>query len=91
MGIECDIVGIEPADEKFKQMKSIWDACKAAGVKVPDEVSKFFEGVPPDDAGVTVYFDSDVFRWQDDYRSGFQVDLESLDPSITMLRFEISS
>ncbi len=35
-----------PPNDRFTQMKSILDACQAAGVSVPPEVSSFFEGSP---------------------------------------------
>jgi len=67
------VVGFRPPDEKWKKMKAVWDACEAAGAKIPDEVSDFFDGEEPDARGVEVDLEeSDVAKkWRDDGREGF--------------------
>lgn len=37
-----EIVGIMPADEHYKKMLQVFDACKAAGIECPEAVSNFF-------------------------------------------------
>lgn len=46
--------GFKPPDARWETMKAVWDACKAADIEVPDEVSTFFGGKEPDLAGVQV-------------------------------------
>lgn len=46
--------GFKPPDEKWEQMKAIWDACNAARVVVPPEVNAYFCGEDPDLGGVPV-------------------------------------
>lgn len=54
MGMSTHVVGFIPPDEKWQKMKAVWDACRAAGVEVPEDVCDFFEGGEPDPAGVEV-------------------------------------
>ena len=99
MGMSTEVVGIKPPDEKWKQMKAVYDSCKAAGVETPMEVSEFFGFDPPDDAGVLVEMAhmSDprhpkikftaVTPYSDDSGNGFEVVLAKVDPEIKVLRF----
>lgn len=101
MGVSTYIVGIKPADEKWKQMKAIWDACAKADVAIPDEVDEFFDGEEPDDEGVVVPLGS-LYRikdlgdrqtedglsyYQRDGTSGFELELSKLPKDIKKLRF----
>jgi phage terminase large subunit-like protein len=47
MGVSYDVVGIKPADEKYTQMKNIYELCERANVQVPKEVREFFRGTMP--------------------------------------------
>jgi len=97
MGMSMNVVGIKPADEKYQRMISARDACRAAGVPIPEEVRDFFGGDPDeaDPSGVTIYFKPGasypphvgVVPYQYGERQGFEVDLRSLDPDIKILRF----
>ncbi len=86
------VLGFKPADEKWNKMKEVWDACKSADVRPPDEVLDFFSHVYPGDSpGMEVQLDSSaVEEWNDDYRSGYQVNLEHLPSDVKYLRFIIS-
>jgi len=101
MGMSTHVVGFRPPDEKWRKMKAVWDACKAAETDPPVEVEDFFGGDEPDEAGVEVRLDplllddnkaklGVVVDWEDDMREGLEVDLEKLRanfPSVTKLRF----
>jgi len=79
MGISTRVVGFVPPDEKFKQMKEIFDACDKAGINPPDEVWKFFNYDRPCDAGVEVDIENYVEKvWPWRQTDGFQIDLERL-------------
>jgi hypothetical protein len=41
--------GVKPLNEKYEQMKAVWDACKDAELAVPKEVLDFFEMKYEDD------------------------------------------
>lgn len=60
MSMSTSVVGFRPPDAKWKKMKAIYDACDEAGVSIPDEVDSFFNGEPPDDAGVRVKLERDA-------------------------------
>jgi hypothetical protein len=88
------VVGIKPPDEKWRQMKAVYDACIEAEVEIPEEVREFFEHDTPDDAGVVIDLDDDyapspaVSKWSDGKeRSGFEVKLEELPEGIKIIRF----
>lgn len=54
MGADLIIEGFRPVDEEWKKMKAVYDACKAAGVEVPEEVNEFFNWEKPSDFGMFV-------------------------------------
>jgi len=89
MGMSTHVVGFKPADEKWKAMKAIWDACVAAKVAPPAEVDRFFGGVMPDPAGVEVDQRAltGLREWRNDYAEGYEVDVKQLPPDVTVIRF----
>jgi len=73
------VVGFVPPDEKFKQMKKVYDTCTEAGVDVPSEVWEFFDHDVPNDAGVSVNIDKFVEEISPhDCADGWQIDLDTL-------------
>lgn len=98
MSMSTFVVGFKPPDEKFKKMKAVWDACEAAGIKLPDDAVEYFERTigkweMPDPTGIQVDLDPSgaaclaVTRWHAESRQGFQIDLRQLDPDIKIIRF----
>ena len=88
MSMSTFIVGFRPADEKWKKMKAVWDACEAAGAEIPTEVYNFFVGIPPGDRpGAEVNIKGALREWSDKSRSGYEVDLEKLPEDVKILRF----
>ena len=92
MGMSTHILGIKPPDEKWQKMKAAWDACDAAGITPPREVSDFFGGECPDESGVRVELQypklhPSVQEWRGNATSGYEVDLRKLPPDVTVLRF----
>ncbi len=89
------IKGCRPPDAKWSKMKAAYDACQLAGVAVPDEVEKFFNGEPPDPSGVEValmdYGNAKkrgiVTAYRDDAREGYEVDVTKLPKDVTLIRF----
>ena len=93
MGASTHVVGFKTPDDKFKRMLRAYEACKAAGVDVPEEVSLFFNDATPDPAGVTVPMDNvhGVKEWTDsDMREGYEIDLQAIPPDIQVLRVYMS-
>lgn len=89
MSMSTHIVGFRPPDSKWKRMKAVWDACDQAGVPVPDEVTQFFNGEPPDINGIEVDLKCSEACCEggDRDRVGYTIDLEKLPPNITKIRF----
>lgn len=87
MSMSTYAVGLRPPDEKWTKMKAIYDACDAAGVDAPDDVSDFFGDKAPDPSGVVVDIDAAVSEYLDEYRQGLEVDLSKLPKDVTVIRF----
>ena len=89
MSMSTYVVGFRPPDEKWKQMKSIYDACTKANVLVPGEVEDFFNGEPPDPQGVEVELEKlgAVTPWRDDMQEGFEVEVAKLPKDVKIIRF----
>jgi hypothetical protein len=89
MSMSTHVVGFRPPDDRWQQMKAVWDAAKVAGIPVPDAVEDFFEGEPPDPAGVTVELrnTSALREWKNDYAQGFELDVRQLPPEVHVVRF----
>ena len=92
MSMSTFVEAYKPPDEKWRAMKSVWDACARAEVDPPDEVLDFFEEEKPDKAGVRIdHFKMEkagiIKEWGDDGRSGYELDLEKLPEGVKVLRF----
>jgi len=91
MGMSSSVAGIVPADDKFNEMKTIWEMCENSNVAIPQEVIDFFDGDRHDPAGVVVYLRSDlggaVSEYNNDMQEGFEVDISRLDPKFKIIRF----
>lgn len=87
MGMSTHVVGIVPPDADYKRMAAVYKACVAADVPVPDEVEAFFEGEPPDPAGMVIDLDQAAKEWEDDGRSGYEVDLDKVPKHVKSIRF----
>ena len=88
---KCGSIGnIDPlGKKKWEQMKAIYDACTAANVELPEEVSAFFGFSAPDAAGVTVYLNNSpaVSKYNEGTREGFEVDVTKLPKGVVIVRF----
>lgn len=92
MGMSTHVVGFIPPDEGWKKMKAVWDTCALAGIDPPDEVSRFFQDMPPDDRGIEIERPElerlgAAREWSDDMCQGYEVDLSKLPPEVKFLRF----
>lgn len=89
MSMGTHIVGFAPPDDKWKQMRSVWEACEAAGVPAPQEVIDFFNGEPPDEQGIEVDLEDHdcVSEYSADMQSGYEVDLRKVPANVQYIRF----
>lgn len=88
MGMSTYVKGFRPPDEKFKQMKAVYDACVAAETRVPEEVQAFFEHEEPDESGIEVDLGDAVYDW-DNGKSvwGKEIHLDELPKDVKYIRF----
>ena len=83
------VEGIVPPDEEWKKMKTAYDACKAAGVTPPSDITSFFNGKDPDPSGVIIRLEKheSVGEYKADMRDGFTVDISRLPKTVKLIRF----
>ena len=85
MSMSTHVLGFKPPDDKYNEMKAIWDACEVAGVEIPDEVSAFFDDEEPDPTGVVVVIPCKV--WSTPGSNGFEVLVDEIPKDVKVLRF----
>ena len=85
MSMGTHVIGFRPPDERHQQMRSIWEACESVGIEQPDEVIEYFDGMPPDDAGVEIEIEHTT--WEKDMRAGIDVDVRKLPKDCHIIRF----
>lgn len=89
MGMRTSVVAIRPPDEKWLQMKAVYDACLSADIEVPDEVWEFFNHERPDNAGVLMEIEEHecVSAYNGTSSAGFEVEIAKLPKDIKIIRF----
>jgi hypothetical protein len=84
--MSTDVKGFVPPDEQWEKMRTIWDACCAANIPVPDEVVEFFNDTAPDPAGVEV--DLPLRKWNGGLKgAGYELDVAAIPPQVKTIRF----
>lgn len=82
------VQGVVPGDAKWEKMRRAWEACRAAGVEPPDDVSDFFEGEAPDSYGMVVDLpQAAVEEYKEDMVDGYEVDLTLVPDKVKRIRF----
>jgi hypothetical protein len=79
------VIGFVPPDERWQEMKAVWDACKAAAIDVPAEVENFFDGADPDPAGQEVSLPAR--EWSGRGRGGYELDVAAIPSQVRTIRF----
>lgn len=85
MGMSTHVTGFVPPDEKWQQMKAVWDACEEAGVDIPGPVLDFFGDESPDPAGVER--ELPVREWRAGMGQGFELSVADIPQDVTVVRF----
>lgn len=85
MGMSTHVTGFVPPDDRWQQMKAVYDSCTAAGIDPPTEVERFFDGQAPDPSGQEV--DIPHRDWQDDHRQGIEIKTEDIPENVRSIRF----
>lgn len=86
------VLGIRPADTKYKKMLTLYHQCTDAGVSLPPEVRDFFNNEPPDPTGVVIRLPASpgpgaVKEYHEDMLEGFEIDITKLPKDVTIIRF----
>lgn len=80
-------IGFKPADEKWKKMKAVWESCEQAGIDIPDDVYDYFDGeAPGDKPGMEVELGESCQEWSDDYRGGYEINVDKLPDGVKYIR-----
>ena len=89
MGMHTHVVGFAPPDDKWKQMRAIYDSCSEAGVKVPEEVMEFFNWEEPVESGIKVDLEKHdcVSEYKAEMQSGYEIDLRKVPANVQFIRF----
>lgn len=85
VSVSIHVIGFVPPDDRWRKMRAVYDSCRDAGLDIPAEVADFFDGQAPDDNGQEV--DLPHRLWSDDSRSGIEIDVAALPPSVQIIRF----
>ena len=91
MSMSTHVVGFKPPDYKWKAMKEAYEACKKAGIAVPEEVQKFFNYTAPDPAGVTIPEGElqkcgAIREWSEDMKDGYEIFVAKLPADVQVVR-----
>lgn len=91
MGVSIHVAGIRFPDEKHKKMIAVWDACKEAGVEVPDDVLQYFDWEDPEELGLTIDlehadYNHCIEEWSAEGSAGYTISLADLPDKITHVR-----
>ncbi len=94
MSMSTTVVGFKPPDDTWQRMKSVWDACKKAGIDIPELVDAYFCGEAPDPAGVEVSQQELIERgairaWEDNKLNaeGCEIDVSKIPADVKIIRF----
>lgn len=83
-------IGLVPPDERWKDMKAIWDACKVAGVEPPEEVHNFFRGSEPEPSGIVVDIPQRPYSYSDkfgEHTIGIEIRVDDIPENVKLIRF----
>ncbi len=88
MGMSTHAVGFRQADERWNQMKAVWEACEVSGTAIPIEVEQFFNSDPPEDKpGMEVPLDATCcFEFSSDDDHGYEIDVSKLPKDVKFIR-----
>ena len=81
------VSGFVLPNERWKEMKAIWDDCAAARINAPPEVYEFFEGEPPTVAGQKVDIDDASSLYVTEVGEGLSIDLSKVPKEVTHIKF----
>ena len=89
MGTYLFVEGIRKSDDKFKQMKAVWDACMKADIELPKEIQKFFNWRDPDKEGLRVKLTEEHGLEKEDFSYKGIIEIAKLPDNITHIIIEL--
>lgn len=98
--VSTRIMGVIPKDEKYEIMLRVFDVCREAGIKCPEEVVDFFQlddfsrdYVPPHDGMEVDLRETDIVErtGNEIYRGGacYDIDVSQLPENIKIIRVRV--
>ena len=89
MSMSTNVVGIVPADGKYKRMVAAAKALELAGLEIPDAINEFFDWEwPINEDGMVVDINKEaISEYSADMEDGYEIDIFKLDPKIKIIRF----
>lgn len=89
MSMSTHVEAFKPADDKWRAMKAVYDACAQAKITTPSVVDEFFENDYPDEAGVRVNIEdmSCCKKYDTKSGTGVEIDVRLLPKDVTIIRF----
>ena len=88
MGMSSHVVGFRIADERWDNMKAVYDACQVGLVPIPSEVLAFFNWEEPQEKGLQINLEGTAaVKYEHENQNGFDVSLDLLPEGITHIRF----
>lgn len=87
MGMSTHVIGFKPPDQKWKDMKAIWDTCNKADIEVPEDVGDFFGWEEPDVRGVETEIPMEEWQDIDGAGMGYEIEVAKIPKGVKFLRF----
>lgn len=88
MSVSLVVIGFVPPDEKWKEMKAVFDACEKAKIAIPEEVEEFFNYEAPDERGI----EKEILKteWKNEYAQGYEIELSKIPKNVKFIRAYLS-
>lgn len=94
MGMSTHIQAFIPdTDPEYQKHKKVLLVCQDASVSLPEETAKYFGTKYADDCVLEEKLEINLKQgthykhWNDDSRSGFEIDIDKLPKGVTKVRF----
>lgn len=85
MSMSTHIIGFIPPDDKWEAMKEAYDACRLAGVGIPEEIMEFFNYQAPDPQGVEIELSTS--EWSNESSKGYELRVVDIPKNVQVIRF----
>lgn len=94
MSMSKHVEGIVPPDQKWRDMKRVYDACEKAGIDLPVEVDAFFDGEIPCDQGAVINLIDHIAVQPlsdiEEMAEGYNIEIAELPKNVKFIRFYMS-